>query len=43
MRSCTLAAMTSLAVCAFGVEGRVEMLLVSFVVAMLLMGWFLRF
>ena len=35
MRSFTLAAMTSLAVCALGVLGMVAMLLVSFVVAML--------
>ena len=41
--SFTLAVMTSLAVCALALEGRVAMLLVSLVVAMLLMGWFLRF
>jgi hypothetical protein len=33
-----LAAITSLAVCALGVEGREVTLLVSFVVALLLMG-----
>jgi hypothetical protein len=38
MRSFTLAAITSLAVCALEVEGREVTLLVSFVVALLLMG-----
>jgi hypothetical protein len=43
MRSFTLAAITSLAVCILEVEGREVTLLVSFVVAIMLMGWFLRF
>src|SRR5260370_38897768 len=38
MRSFTLAAMTSLLVCGLGAVGREVTLLVSFVVAMLLMG-----